>query len=174
MDKRGGKRNRKKDFSTPAAPAPPAEEQGPKLTIDIWTHIGKFYYSSPYTLLWTCHNSRVGFLRCYEYWKMRYPYLLDFFKNLRTQPRTEHFGPFCIYYEIEQKKKYFKWKNGVSDKRITKIQSKIESLQHDLEVERERFEKRSRLINDYGNHFEDGKFIKVSKTAKTQLLRIKY
>ena len=82
MEKRGGKR---KKSSPPPVPAP-------QLTVDIWTHIGKFYNSKPYILLWTCHNSRVGLLRCFEYWKTRYPYLLDFFKNLRTQPRTVHFG----------------------------------------------------------------------------------
>jgi hypothetical protein len=173
MEKRGGKRRRNTSSSS-SLPVFVVVQEGPQLTVDIWTHIGKFYDSKPYILLWTCHNSRVGLLRCFEYWKTRYPYLLDFFKNLRTQPRTEHFGPFCIYYEIEQKKKNWRWYNGVSARRITMKQSKIESLQYDVKVEKERFEKRSLLIDEYKNHFEDGKFIKVSKTVKTQLLRIKH
>lgn len=168
MEKRGNK-NKKKNLSL----APVEQQEGPQLTVDIWTHIGKFYNSKPYILLWTCHNSRVGLLRCFEYWKTRYPYLLDFFKNLRTQPRTEHFGAFCIYYEIEQKKKTLKWYNGISGRRIKNAQRKIESLQHGVKVEKERHEKRTRLIDVESNHFEDGKFIKVSKTAKTQLLKIK-
>lgn len=174
MEKRGGgggvrKRKKEQKQSSPVV----LQQDGPQLTVDIWTHIGKFYHSKPYVLLWTCHNSRIGLLCCFDYWKTRYPHLLDFFKNLRTRPRLEHFGRFCIYYEIEQKKKNWRWYNGVSARRITAIEAKIESLQYDLKVERERFEKRSRLIDKYENHFEDGKFIKVSKTAKTQLLRIK-
>jgi hypothetical protein len=172
MEKRGGAKKRKTEQKK-SLPVPAPAEQGPQLTVDIWTHIGKFYNSKPYILLWTCHNSRVGLLRCFEYWKTRYPYLLDFFKNLRTQPRTVHFGAFCIYYEIEQKKKTLKWYNGISARRITAKEAKIESLRYDLKVEKERHEKRTRLIDEYENHFEDGKFIKVSKTAKTQLLRIK-
>lgn len=135
-----------------------------RFSIDIWCHIASFlkqFNPNGKTLLWLCHNSRLGILRCYPFWAREFPDFVTPFLQLRTE-KLEHFGSYCMFIMIEKKKKELNFSRSVAKRRIVNLTSKIQGLQHNLKTEQKRVKKRDRLIDEMGNHFDLNTVMKLS------------
>lgn len=74
-----------------------------RFSIDIWCHIATFvnYFNlNGKTLLWLCHNSRLGILRCYPFWAREFP---D--------------GSYCMFVMIERRKKELNFSRSVAKRK---------------------------------------------------------
>lgn len=71
---------------------------------DIWSHIASNFHTYPEgeTLLWICHNSRRGVLKCFVFWSRLFPQRVPLYNG-----KPEDFGLFCLYFNIELLKSTF-------------------------------------------------------------------
>lgn len=142
-------------------------------SVDIWSHISRFLkydFNNRWSLLWLCHNSRVGFLKCFDFWYRNFPALMDHFVKLKPQPKNEAFGSFCMYFFFEKKKLHLFYENSSTKRRIKHVEKKIKRFEQELTLAKEKAAKRERIIEG-NNHFENNKMTKV---AKKELLKLDY
>ncbi len=112
-----------------------------RFSIDIWTSVAKFftYWVHGKSLLWLCHNSRVGILNCYPFWTKVFPRLVPVFLDVRTQ-KKEHLGPFCMYIKGEMFRNKIRRENMFAMKRMQTIKERIKEQKRLLKNEEDHHE----------------------------------
>jgi hypothetical protein len=143
--------------------------------IDIWSHIASFIhtYSEGETLLWTCHNSRRGILKCFTFWARLFPQRVPMYSG-----KPEDFGLFCLYFNIELLKSVFSNEIGryqletkreyiINNINRHQISKKIRTYKEKLNSER----RKRRLIEQVGNPYQ----VKMKKYQQKHIIsKLKY